>query len=88
MSFLKGFDLKDFLSNHKEWHALVEGFADEFCIRPCRYKPWDNKKNGHENLLAHIRQEHHYYNAGRVLGFAGLISMLTGMAIWVIRALT
>ena len=85
-SFLKGIDPSDFLNTYGEWHAFVEGVADGFCCREVKYKPWD-KGTEDENLLKNIRKEHHYYNFGRALGFAGFIILVTGMIIWVIGAL-
>ena len=88
MGPFKGIDFKDFLNHWKEWHAITEGFADEFCIRACRYEPAEDPEHDDKNLKAHIREEHHYYNAGRVFGFAALITLLTGMGVWVITSIS
>ena len=34
--FLGGINFKQFLSEHTEWHALVEGLSDGFCVRQSR----------------------------------------------------
>ena len=73
--FLGGIKFKQFLSEHQEWHALVEGFGDGFCLRKGNYEP------DAERLLD-IQKEHHYYNAGRVIGFIALV----GFAAAIIKA--
>jgi len=85
MGFLKGIKPSTFLDTHQEWHALIEGFSDGFCIRKARYEPWDGG-NDDENLLKSLRKEHHYYNIGRVPGFASFIILVTGMIAWIIGA--
>lgn len=77
--FLGGINFKQFLSDHKEWHALVEGLSDGFCLRDSDYALA-------KKLLHELRKEHHYYNAGRALGFAAFIILVTGMAVWFVRA--
>ena len=66
MGFLKGINFKQFLSDHKEWHALLEGIGDGFCPWKPRYEPDEERK-------ADIAKDHHYYNIGRVVGFGLLI---------------
>lgn len=77
--FLAGIHIATFLSTHQEWHAMIEGFSDGFCLRDSDYALADN-------LLEGLRKDHHYYNAGRALGFAGFIVLVTGMAVWFVRA--
>ena len=60
--FLGGINLKQFLSDYKEWHALVEGFCDVFL-------PFVKGHQPSKELKEAIEKEHHYYNVGRVLGF-------------------
>ena len=74
----KGIDFKDFLNDWREWHALVEGFADGFCFNKT-VPYWPNSE-----LLKDLQGEHHYYNAGRALGLASLIVLMSGMTVWVI----
>jgi len=70
--FFEWFDPREFLNSHREWHAMVEGFCDGFC-------PWRILYEPGEECLKDIRNEHHYYNSGRAIGFAFLIAYITGM---------
>jgi len=63
---LKGINLKEFLSTHQEWHALVEGFSESFCFWRAHHEP-------SEELLEALKSEHHYYAFGRVVGFILLV---------------
>lgn len=58
---------------------MVEGFAEEFCRRPARH-PFS------KCLLRELKTEHHYYGAGRVLGLASFIILVSGMIVWIIGA--
>ena len=74
----KGIDFKDFLNDWREWHAMIEGFADGFCFfRTISYWPDDEG-------LKDIQHEHHYYNGGRALGLASFIVLITSMIVWII----
>lgn len=78
--FLGGIDLKDFLSNCKEWHAFVEGVGDGFC-------PWDSRYEPSEELEKDIVNEHHYYSFGTVIGFTSLIFAVAGAVRLVLGAI-
>jgi len=65
MGFFKWFHFSNFMDTYQEWHAFVEGFSETFCFWKSRYEP-------SEELLKDLRAEHHYYQAGRVLGFIAL----------------
>jgi hypothetical protein len=83
--FFSWFHFSNFIDTYQEWHALVEGFSEGFCIvRKSRYEPYDQEE---ENLLKDLRTEHHYYAAGRVLGLATFIVLATGMIVWIIGAI-
>jgi len=69
---LKGINFREFLSDHKEWHAFVEGFCDGFCVWKVRYPMSDELKES-------TSKEHHYYNGGRVVGFIGLVWFWIGV---------
>ena len=75
--FLGGINFKQFLSEHQEWHALVEGFCDGFCA-------WKMRCQMSADLKEKAECEHHYYNAGRVIGFIALV----GFAVLVIKVLS
>ena len=81
MKMLKGcfewFNINNFLDTHQEWHALVEGFADGFCPMRDRYDP-------SPELLKDLTGEHHYYNAGRAMGFGCFLVLLAGLIQWII----
>lgn len=79
MRFLGGIDFHNFLSNHEEWHAMVEGFTEGFCWRSSKHQFADQ-------LLEELKGEHHYYSAGRTLGLASAILLATGMLVWIIGA--
>ena len=65
--FLKGIRFSHCLDTIEEWHALVQGFCETFC-------PWEPRRPFiSEDLATEIRDNHHYYTAGRVLGFASLV---------------
>ena len=77
--FLGGINFKQFLSEHTEWHALVEGLSDGFCVRESRHKLSDERK-------AELEGEHHYYNPARAVGFAALLVVGAALTRWVIGA--
>ena len=65
--FLKGLQLSHFLDTIDEWHALVQGICETFC-------PWQARRPFlDENLATEIRNNNHYYTAGRVIGFVSLV---------------
>lgn len=66
MSLLGGIKLKQFLSDYKEWHALVEGLCDGFL-------PFNNRYEPSKTLKEDIQNEHHYYRTGVVLGFIAFV---------------
>ena len=72
MSFCGGIKLRQFLSEYQEIHALMEGFADGFLHWRGKHEPDAERKKD-------IQAEHHYYNIGRVSGFACLILFLVAM---------
>jgi hypothetical protein len=78
--FLKGIQLSHCLDTIAEWHALVQGFCEAFCPWDCRRPFLD------EDLATEIREKHHYYMAGRVLGFASLI-LFSVLAVALIHAI-
>ena len=73
----KWFNPLNLMDTVQEWHAFVEGFADGFIFfRNIPYWPSDT-------LLKDLQSEHHYYNAGRALGFASFIMLIAGMVVWI-----
>ena len=72
MGFMKGIRLRHFLDTYQEWHAVVEGFCDGFCLCRAKYKPT-------HKLAWDIRKEHHYYNPGRAIGFACFVRFIVAM---------
>ena len=65
-----GVHLREFLSDHREWHALVQG-ATEF------WPPWRPRyPDPHPDLAAEIIEEHHYYMFGRTLGILPWLAIL------------
>jgi len=80
------FDWGNLFDIPQEWHAFIEGLADGFCLSKSHYQLWD-KSEGDINLLESLRKEHHYYNAGRALGFAAFILLITGMVILLIHSI-
>jgi len=53
-----------------EWHSIVQGFAEVLCPWPPRHKEM------HNDLLNEIKDEHHYYVAGRVGGALLLLRII------------
>lgn len=72
----KGFfcwlNIKEFMNTYQEWHAFVEGFSESFCF-------WRAHVDPSEELLNDIKNEHHYYVFGRVVGFIGLVMFGVGI---------
>ena len=65
--FMTGIKLSHFLDTVDEWHALVQGFCETFC-------PWAPRRPFlDEKLMTEIRENNHYYMAGRVIGFVSLV---------------
>ena len=69
---LKGIDFSEFMNDHREFHAWVEGFCEVFCFWRPRYEP-------SKELLEELREEHHYYVFGRASGFICLVLFLVGI---------
>lgn len=74
--FLSGLNFKEFMNDYREWHAAIEGFCDGFW-------PWPTKHKPTKQLCRDIANEHHYYNAGRVLGFVGFVVFVAAIHKWV-----
>ena len=71
MAFLGGIfkNLKEFVSDHREWHALVDGFGIVICPLPlllCGVR---------KELVKEIRGELHYFLAGAILGVVAWIAL-------------
>ena len=69
--FLGGIKFKQFLSEHIEWHALVEGVCDGFF-------PFIKGVISDE-LKTELKGEHHYYRAGVILGVIGAVWFWIGV---------
>ena len=67
--FMKGLQFRHCLDTVAEWHALVQGFCEVMCPWPPRHKEMKPK------LLKQIKDEHHYYVAGRALGILGWLAI-------------
>lgn len=67
-----GIKVRTFLSDHSEWHAFVEGYSDGFC-------PWRGRYAPSHELQYQLECEHHYYSAGRPLGFICLALFVVGV---------
>ena len=62
--FLSGINIRYFMDCYEEWHAFVQGVCEVLC-------PWAPRhKTMNPILLQEIKDEHHYYVAGRVLGMS------------------
>ncbi|MCJ7829411.1 MAG: hypothetical protein MUP81_06695 [Dehalococcoidia bacterium] len=70
--FFKWFNPSGFMDTYQEWHAFVEGFSEAFCF-------WKPRCEPSEELLNDIKNEHHYYVFGRVVGFIALIATCLGI---------
>jgi len=70
--FLGGINIREFLSTHKEWHALIEGFCDGFF-------PFINKHEASKELKESIQSEHHYYRPGVILGVIAAVWFWIGV---------
>ena len=80
--FLKGLQLSHFLDSIDEWHALVQGSSETFC-------PWEPRRPFlDEKSATEIRNNNHYYAAGRVLGFVSLVLFSVLVLILVHRIVT
>jgi hypothetical protein len=69
--FLGGLNLNQFLSEHEEWHALVEGFCDGFF-------PFIKGVISDE-LKTDLGKEHHYYRPGVILGVIAAVWFWIGV---------
>lgn len=65
-------NIKEFMNTYQEFHAFVEGFSESFCF-------WRANVDPSEELLNDIKNEHHYYVFGRVVGFIGLVMFGVGI---------
>lgn len=83
--FLTWLDLSNCMNTPQERHAFIEGLADGFCLSKSYYMLWDQGKDD-INLLESLRREHHYYNAGRSLGFAAFVVLVSGMIVWMVNS--
>ena len=69
MAMFDGVKLKTLFSNPSEWHAFVIGFFEVLC-------PW---KAYYKNNIPNppcLKDEYHYYLAGRGIGFIALLFLL------------
>ena len=66
--FLGGLKFKEFLSDYKEWHALVIGWGDGVSFRRTGW-----------SRVREIEGEVHYYKAGLALGLFSIIGFITAM---------
>lgn len=55
-------NLKEFVSDHREWHALVDGFGIVICPLPLLLR------GVRKELVKEIAGELHYFLAGAILG--------------------
>ena len=72
---LKGINLKEFLSDFKEWHALVFGVCETVCPGEPRYPKMSDE------LKEQIETESHYYRFGRVIGYISRVLFIAGVVI-------
>lgn len=70
MGFLGGINFKQFLSEHREWHALVDGFGLVLC--PFLLLVPEIRKE----LLGEIAGELHYFVFGGVLGWGVILGAI------------
>ena len=71
----KGINPKEFLSTYQEWHCIVEGFCDGF---------WPFSKGDKSDAVKEdLKNEHHYYRAGVVLGVIGATWYWIGVYLFV-----
>jgi len=66
-----GINFKEFLNNHGEWHALVEGFCDGFF-------PFIRGVIS-DKLKTELAGEHHYYRAGVIVGVIAAVWFWIGV---------
>lgn len=79
--FLGGLNLKQFLSEHEEWHALVFGFCETACPSEPRYPKMS------DDLKEQIEKENHYYRSGRVVGYMVRVGFIAGIIIGVVATI-
>jgi len=72
---LNGINFKEFLSDNKEWHALVFGFCETMCPGEPRYPKISDE------LKEQIEDESHYYRFGRVMGYIARVGFIAGVII-------
>lgn len=72
---LKGINFSQFLSDYKEWHALVFGVCETMCLGEPRYPKMTKK------LMKQIEAESHYYRFGRVVGYISRVVFIAGIVI-------
>ena len=80
-AFFDWFDPDNFMDTYQEWHAFVEGFAEGFTLFTFpHFAP-------SQQCLKDIKDEHHYFVAGRAFGFGGFLVLLTVLIVWIIGAI-
>jgi hypothetical protein len=67
---VKGIKLSTFIDTYQEWHALVIGFCEVLAPWPARHPML-----GEEGSQA-LRDEHHYYQFGRVIGMLAWLGLI------------
>lgn len=63
--------------SYQEWHAFAIGFFEVLC-------PWPPRLRELSQLVKLVRDEYHYYLAGRGLGFIALISLVCLALKWLL----
>ena len=61
----------------QEWHSLLIGFAEMFCLSiPSRFPVT-------EVAIEEMAKEFHYYNIGRGIGFSAILFVIGSLVKWV-----
>jgi len=69
----KGINFKEFLNDHREWHAFVDGFGIVFC-------PFLLLVKGiRRDLIKEIKGELHYFLFGAFLGVIAAVQFWIGV---------
>jgi hypothetical protein len=76
----KGINLKDILNTWEERHAFIIGFCEVLC-------PWPPRTSAYADVVSPIKEEYHYYMAGRALGFPLLILIIIALVKLVLEVL-
>lgn len=67
--------IREFMSDYKEWHATLVGFAEGFI-------PWQPWFDISDELGKQVQGDYHYYVSAMVTGLIARIFTITGAIVW------